>query len=282
VKATRFFGINRDFTKKVKAVFMNEEEFNTVSTLFNSPYNTNFIWFVTRGKEGVTVFHKGNKYDFKAKEITKAESFSGVGDAFASGVIYALETGQSIPSAVESGYIRVLEKVKYQHANVAFIDLNQTTKAFELDKLTGCLSRNIFEEEKNNLSGFSHALLIDIDYFKKINDTYGHDYGDVVLKNTAELIKKNIRPTDKLYRYGGEEFLLLLSNITTSNAIKIAERIRKAIQKHGMVTVTIGISEINSSLDASIKQADIALYQGKNSGRNRVISFVAETTVVLN
>lgn len=270
VKALRFFAIDKILTKKVRAVFMNEAEFNIVLSFFNTPKDTNFWWFVTQGERGVTVFYKDKKYYFPVKKIRKAKSFSGVGDAFAAGVIYALESGMDLSEAVQFGYKNVIEKVNYLHSNIAPINLEKTTEIFEKDALTGCFSRNMFEEEKLYLSGFSHVMLIDIDYFKKINDTYGHDFGDMVLKEVASTIKSSIRPSDKLYRYGGEEFLLMVSNTSTKNALKIAERIRTKIQKKG-VTVSIGVSEVNLSLDKSIKQADTALYQAKNSGRNRVV-----------
>lgn len=270
VKATRFFELGSNTTKNVKAVFMNEEEFNVVSTLFRNPHNTEFIWFVTQGSRGVTVFNRKSKQHFDAPQITDAESFSGAGDAFASGVCYALETGLDISSAVQTGYKKVIEKLSHRHSNITPIDLTGVTKGFERDTLTGCLNRNTFEKEKDFLTLYSHIMIIDIDHFKKVNDTYGHDYGDRVLKTVAALIKKCIRDTDRVYRYGGEEFVLALYDTETEVAIRVAERIRQTVEEKSTVTVTIGISEINSSIEESLKQADMALYQGKNSGRNQI------------
>ncbi|MEM3554063.1 MAG: PfkB family carbohydrate kinase [Candidatus Bathyarchaeia archaeon] len=281
VKAMRFFEVKKELCSRVKAVFMNENEFNTVSTLFNRPENTDFMWFVTRGRSGVTVFHRDREHHFDVEEIKDARSFSGVGDAFAAGAIYALEAGSDIATAVQTGHRKAMEKAMYGHASSISIDLGSSIQIFRQDRLTGCLSRSLFEEEKPSLVNFSHVMLIDIDHFKKINDTYGHDFGDKVLKEVADLIRGSIRPSDRLYRYGGEEFLLMLFNTETEHALKIAERIRETVQHRGTVTVSIGVSAINSSLDKAIKQADTALYQAKNSGRNKVRLSEREDTVLL-
>lgn len=131
------------------------------------------------------------------------------------------------------------------------------------------------------------ALMIDIDHFKKINDTYGHDTGDQVIKFVAETIKTTTRQTDLSFRYGGEEFLVLLNKTNPTGSTIIAERIRENIQNLILkgseannieVTVSIGGCVLTPGLDKSlfIKQADKALYIAKNSGRNRVEFFKDE------
>lgn len=118
-------------------------------------------------------------------------------------------------------------------------------------------------------------LILDLDYFKRINDTYGHTTGDKILINFADLIKSNIRITDRLYRFGGEEFILIANNTNLDNAGKLGEFIRELIQNDpGLskynVTISIGVTEITDADDRDtwLHRADVALYEAKESGRN--------------
>ena len=125
------------------------------------------------------------------------------------------------------------------------------------------------------------VLMVDIDFFKRINDTYGHDTGDYVIKQVAESINATTRQTDMAFRYGGEEFLVLLNKTTPIGSTVIAERIRENIASlqlkdskgHAIqVTVSIGGSHLHPGIDKHrlIKEADDALYRAKEGGRNRV------------
>jgi two-component system cell cycle response regulator len=127
-------------------------------------------------------------------------------------------------------------------------------------------------------------MMIDIDYFKMVNDTYGHDSGDIVIKSLAEILQQNVRKADLPIRYGGEEFLVLLHNTTPEGALQVAQKIRTAFAakkyQFGSDTVektlSIGISHFPSDADSIwkvIKFADLALYEAKHTGRNRVIEF---------
>ena len=123
-------------------------------------------------------------------------------------------------------------------------------------------------------------MMLDIDHFKKINDTYGHLAGDFVLKEIAKIIKDSIRKSDICGRFGGEEFVIVLPNTKLSGAMKLAERIRETIQNHTFdfngkkinVTVSIGITSVgvNDSYESLISRADEALYEAKEKGRNRI------------
>ncbi len=126
-------------------------------------------------------------------------------------------------------------------------------------------------------------LMIDVDNFKKYNDTHGHPMGDIVLKKVAEILLNSIRSNDIAIRFGGEEFLLYLSDAPKRYSIKVAERIRKTIEETqfpnehtqplGKITVSIGIAsfpEDGNDLENLIKIADDNLYEAKNSGRNRI------------
>ncbi|NLK62245.1 MAG: sensor domain-containing diguanylate cyclase [Fusobacteria bacterium] len=127
-------------------------------------------------------------------------------------------------------------------------------------------------------------LALDIDFFKKLNDSYGHQAGDYVLQQVTDIIKKSVRVIDIVCRYGGEEFFVILPSTTKEGCIITAERIRKSIESNKMlfgdsvvgVTVSIGISLFpvgGDTIEQMIKSADMALYQAKERGRNRVISY---------
>lgn len=149
------------------------------------------------------------------------------------------------------------------------------------------LSREIelTKRHQQNLS----ILMLDLDHFKLINDHYGHTIGDKVLKEVVGSITQCIRQTDMCFRYGGEEFLIMLSNAEGAGALRIAERIRMSIgdlrfdSDKGplQVTASIGCASLVSSdtVESFIHRADKALYKAKNSGRNRVICDVDELPV---
>ncbi len=154
------------------------------------------------------------------------------------------------------------------------------------DALTSVLNRRGFNSDflrELELAKRQHIplsiLMVDIDFFKKVNDQYGHDTGDECLIGVAECLQKNIRISDVVARFGGEEFILLLPNTSLKSAAKIAEKLRLAIankefgEAHINLTVTLGVAGLSHQDDSPldiIKRADAALYQGKNNGRNRV------------
>ena len=130
------------------------------------------------------------------------------------------------------------------------------------DRMTGCKNRNWFMENRKNIeTSFSTAIIIDIDHFKMVNDTLGHDAGDEVLKDVANAIMSVVRFTDTI-RYGGEEFLVMVQG-NFEDSLVIAERIRSKVEKNTTVTISIGVA-------ATITAADKALYDAKDTGRNRV------------
>ena len=164
-----------------------------------------------------------------------------------------------------------------------------------IDPLTGVNNRRFFEQRLiEEVASVIRAndeiscLFIDIDHFKKVNDNYGHQAGDEILRGVAQIIRDLVRRTDVVARYGGEEFIVLLSHKGKQKAAEIAERIRETIEQriftdpqHGEIKVTtsIGINSLdNTEHEGEVKdiaslfvvRADRALYQAKNSGRNRI------------
>ena len=174
-------------------------------------------------------------------------------------------------------------KMKYQYTEKEFMSV--------LDGLTGLYNRRQFEigfeqecnRTKRHPSDFSLAIL-DIDFFKKVNDTYGHQYGDYVLKTVADLMKQSFRKTDLLYRYGGEELVMIMPETNIEGALIPVQRLRRMVEEYDFdyngvkakVTVSIGLTmnyqSLNSSADI-LKSADEALYRAKEEGRNRVILY---------
>lgn len=158
------------------------------------------------------------------------------------------------------------------------------------DSLTGLFNRRRFHEilskeferSKRYATPFS-LIMVDIDHFKKINDNYGHQAGDTVLKEVTSLIKKNTRETDTSARYGGEEFMVIMPNTIKHDALHLAERVRSETEKNKFsdingqtITVSIGITGMPdpdiTKEDVLIKCTDFALYRAKNTGRNKVES----------
>jgi diguanylate cyclase len=132
--------------------------------------------------------------------------------------------------------------------------------------------------------------MCDVDDFKQINDKYGHDMGDLVLQELSEVFQKNIRVTDAVGRWGGEEFLFLLPETPVQGAQLWMERVRQAVMAHRIikgdleinVTITLGATsfEPEDSLEKVIKQADLALYAGKKSGKNIAVEYKKQLEVI--
>jgi len=178
--------------------------------------------------------------------------------------------------AIVKARVKTHITLKQQHDNLALIALK--------DNLTGLYNRHFFVEDGK--ARFSRALrhgeklsimMADIDFFKAINDTFGHLAGDIVLREIAQLIEKNRRKEDLLARFGGEEFVLIMDKCSAVNAKIKAEEFREKIASttiEGMkVTASFGIAELTEKVDSFemlLKQADEALYSSKEEGRNRV------------
>ena len=155
------------------------------------------------------------------------------------------------------------------------------------DPLTQLLNRRGLDAALNTHfrrgAGTAHLLLIDIDHFKRINDTHGHHIGDAVLCGVADALRGAVRKGDLVCRLGGEEFAAICLESDGASALQVAERVRSAIEQKSMsqgarrngvhCTVTIGVSHGfigEASLEQAMRQADVALYRGKSAGRNRI------------
>ena len=187
---------------------------------------------------------------------------------------------------------------RYMEESVPVIEtkrLMATLKESALkDALTGLHNRRFLQECAESLvagtirRGKNIGLIMgDLDFFKQVNDIYGHNTGDTVLKETAEVFKKGVRAADLVIRFGGEEFLLVLMDVAQGESMAIAEKIREKMEStkfrvtDGVLkkTISLGVSEFpldTESFWQCIKFADVALYEAKNSGRNKCVRFASE------
>ena len=180
----------------------------------------------------------------------------------------------------EGNKLDVIKKINFMYSQTRYMSVT--------DPLTGLYNRRHFEDNlereflravryDNNLS----FAIIDVDFFKKVNDTYGHSCGDYVLKEVAYLILQTFRKTDMVFRYGGEEFAVIITETPIEKAVIALGRLRKAISEYPFsyngtkikITVSIGVSEVNKqteSVHQLFENADKALYKAKENGRNQI------------
>ncbi len=179
----------------------------------------------------------------------------------------------------EDNKLDVIKKINFMYSHTKHLSMT--------DALTGLYNRRYFDttvereflRSKRYHSDLTIAI-IDIDFFKKINDTYGHLCGDYILKEVAYLIMDNFRKTDIVFRYGGEEFVALLTETSAQNSRIPLERLRKTIESYKFtyenkeINLTVSIGAAQNNFDGTtefLNEADKALYEAKNTGRNRII-----------
>lgn len=177
-----------------------------------------------------------------------------------------------------------------------YVEIKQLKTLVATDPLTGLLNRRAFlevltrlvdllpavrgEYRKRSLSTLS-VFFIDLDYFKKVNDNWGHAVGDEVLREVAKTLRKKLRESDIICRWGGEEIVVALPNLHADEAVEVAEKIRRAVAKLTFselslqVTVSIGVATATQyeSGNKLITYADKAVYQAKEKGRDRVVLY---------
>jgi diguanylate cyclase (GGDEF)-like protein len=179
----------------------------------------------------------------------------------------------------------VLETAQLIRYIVIFTDISSIMTQSNTDALTGIANRthfNLIYEHALHTTQREHEelsiIFFDIDYFKNVNDSFGHLVGDDVLRHMANLVKNTLRKSDMLARWGGEEFIILLLNTPLNSAVSVAEALRELVEKEpfeiaGHITCSFGVSALRSNEQGSelLQRVDALLYQAKNSGRNRVV-----------
>ncbi len=193
--------------------------------------------------------------------------------------------GQLIDEKSSARYIYitvhdVTEMSVYERTLIEMNTKDSLTKIYNRKFLENQL-QNEFKRFKRGQRPFS-LIMLDIDFFKKINDTHGHLCGDFVLKSLASSISSKIRSTDTLARYGGEEFFCLLTETDINSAVHLAETLRKTVENETFtfqdipvqLTISLGVTAMTPEIPSSeilLRKADDALYEAKRTGRNKVI-----------
>ncbi len=214
-------------------------------------------------------------------------------------ILGCLSLNSDQPNAFDAQDLQFLSVIGYQMAASLkhFQRLSSIRNMATYDTLTGLYNRRYFEErleveaQKCFHSGISLSLvMVDIDHFKKVNDTFGHTEGDQILCKISSLLKNSVRKKDTVARYGGEEFILILPEAALEQSFVIAERIRQLVEKtlfevgraQVHLTLSMGISNFPShrvkSKEELIKMADQALYDAKRGGRNKVCIFTEKSS----
>ncbi len=174
----------------------------------------------------------------------------------------------------------VSEKIVYNYTK----QLDKITAEANVDFLTGLYNRRFIESRfKVEESNSSYIVIADIDFFKKINDTYGHNCGDYVIKEIAKILKNSFKPLDDVCRWGGEEFMIYIRDIYELDIDSKLNEVREIIARQALqynnnnlnITMTFGYSAITDQYDINqnIERADTALYHGKQTGRNKVVYY---------
>lgn len=237
----------------------------------------------------------GDEMDTSVKALVKEVAGGELPPKIRQAIVGVVKTAKAMSDRDKS----VLADVRKGVENVAELraELDQTRKERDeaknearSDQLTGAANRRAFDEAMKNLFGVSGKraftasfIGLDIDFFKKVNDLYGHDFGDVVLRNVAERVSETLGQSGRLFRLGGEEFGVVLEGTNLLQARQIAERLRMAVSGRVIpeqatsgpqvrVTISAGVTEkrFNDSAESFMKRVDKALYNSKEQGRDMV------------
>jgi diguanylate cyclase (GGDEF)-like protein len=247
---------------------------------------------ITEGEEGAILVDGNQMYRVLAPKIDGVRSLLGAGDAFMAGAVSFFGEERSVlHKALDRAAITAADVVVRDNCSLA--EPRAIDRAIDFfhdearkDGLTQIFNRastmrfgeKMLRKTAKQNKPFA-AIILDIDHFKIVNDTWGHPEGDKVIKNVATIVQQAMRESDICGRWGGEEFLCLLPGATEDIAMKVAERIRVTIEENlnepKSITVSLGVAMglPGVGLEDIISDADKALYISKNSGRNRVTLF---------
>jgi len=259
----KFFDVEKNYLKNKSINVVNDEKFGKLFKMFSKELTAIKKYGLTALVENESeITFRSKNFNYIKLKIYKSYLFNRKNQL--------------------NGIVGVVEDITEYEKQV-----NKLMKVAIYDDLTGIYNRGFFnktvkdeiERVKRYDEKFS-MILFDIDYFKNVNDTYGHDMGDYVLREISKTVDKSRRNTDKFFRVGGEEFALLLFNTDLENAAIVAEKMRQkvenmALEKVGRVTISAGVTQCkgDDNFETLYKRSDEALYKAKNKGRNRVETY---------
>lgn len=284
----KFTDVNKQF-EKLSGINASKIIDKTFEELFKDHYIEQNNWM----KDLVQACMNGKSF--------KVESYDQIAEKYLRVFAFPIDKNYSaimINDTTEQHAIDSKEQDELRKLNLELIklakELEEKNEALEFianrDKLTGLYNRHFFDEivekemDKADVNNeLMSLILFDLDHFKHVNDTWSHPTGDVVLKTTAEIARKATRESDTLFRWGGEEFIILMPKTNVNEAILVAEKIRKEIENNifdevGHLTSSFGVAERTryELFRNWYKKADEAVYSAKEEGRNRVVNFNEE------
>ncbi len=268
-----------------------------LSVLAETAVDIIFLDYVLGGENGIDVACKLKEEGFSQPVIllTGHGNESIAIDAIRAGVSDYVIKGFQQSNDLLRAIINAIEKSKLEQKIVD--DKDRFEELSIMDDLTGLYNRRyLFETFAREIKRWNRTgqpfsiMMLDLDHFKEVNDEFGHPTGDMVLSMTAQKIKENLRESDMAFRYGGEEFCLMLIDTHLDMATVMAERLRVEIEKTEYlsvetnkkirVTTSIGIAEFDDTVKDPMKligRADHALYNAKEAGRNQVVAYTEKS-----
>ncbi|MCG8615012.1 MAG: GGDEF domain-containing protein [Desulfobacterales bacterium] len=260
--------------------------------LIDPKVNPDKIPSIRKTDFGLWVFHKADLMFPGLEEVVKLKNYVTRIDTAISAAITHRTEGWS--KAIETLLSEVDDHVTGATSVLGLITERSLAMETGRDSLTKLFNRRFLrgvlqnEVETSIKTGERFAIIIaDIDHFKKINDTYGHDGGDAVLKQMAEILLETVRAGDYVFRYGGEEFLIVVNSVNSIHGLNVAEKLHGAIGRHRFIlpgseeiriTASLGVSIHDGHPDYSriVSRADEALYEAKQSGRDKCVLLMPE------
>ncbi|WP_341649826.1 diguanylate cyclase [Thauera humireducens] len=246
-----------------------------------------FVDQLARFSESTGAYH--DRIGSCAQRIAEVNDISAIGPLLDE-VMQETRSMQDEAQRSRDELIATREQARLAEERIAKLqeELDEASRQMRHDQLTGTLNRRgleeVFEKEAARAQRRGSTLsigLLDIDHFKKLNDTLGHHAGDAALVHLANVVRKHLRPQDVLARFGGEEFLILLPETETDDAYRALIRLQRELtreffmadQQKIVITFSAGVTPLGAgeSFDAAMKRADAAMYQAKQAGRNRVM-----------
>lgn len=262
-----------------------KENVNSIYTSSNSVVTKGgFIFVIWLAISAAIIYYAYMDFKIRIKEIIQKSKQIASGDADFNNRLHLVSNDEL--GEIADSINLFIDKLHNSHKDLATAN-NKLNELYIHDQLTGLYTRTKIDElidieikRADRYNSMFSIILVDIDHFKKINDTYGHLVGDDVLKDFSSILKNNVRDLDYVGRWGGEEFIIVCTQTNSENAVLLAEKLRTKVEnfnfKHvGKQTASFGVAFCAEEVDENIilDNADKALYRAKKTGRNRVVNY---------